>query len=177
MVRSPSVVFRNHGIKAPADGADQLVVRRQTQRKDQRVKKPLYERLGVEELILFDPFEEYLQPQLQGYRQSWGRYQPIVADADGSVLSRTTSLRFKPEGKRLRMVDAVTGEPLLWSEDLEAARWKEVAARRAAEATAAKEMAARQAAETRADEETAARHEAEKRLRALEKELERLRKA
>jgi hypothetical protein len=110
----------------------------------------------VEELILFDPFEEYLQPQLQGYRLSWGRYQPIFPDADGSVLSRTTSLRFKPAGKRLRMVDAVTGEPLLWSEELEAARWKETAARQAAETRAA---------------------EAEERVRALERELERFRKA
>ena len=127
-----------------------------TQRKDERVKKPLYERLGVEELILFDPFEEYLQPRLQGFRLSWGRYQPITLEADGSLLSRTTGLRFKPEGKRLRLVDAATGEPLLWSEE-------EAAARQAAEAKAT-------AAETRAAE-------AEEQVQALKKELERLRKA
>jgi len=141
------------------EGPPSLIVEvtsHKTQRKDQRVKKPLYERLGVEELILFDPFEEYLQPQLQGYRLSWGRYQPIAPEADGSLSSQTTSLRFKPEGKRLRLVDAVTREPLLWSEELEAARWKEEAARRAAEARAA---------------------EAEERIQALKKELERLRKA
>jgi Uma2 family endonuclease len=134
-----------------AEGPPSLVVEvtsRKTQRRDQRVKKPLYERLGIEELILFDPFEEYLRPRLQGYRLSWGRYQPTPLEADGSLLVRTTSLRFKPEGKRLRMVDAATGKPILWSEE-------ETAARQAAEAKAA---------------------EAEERIRALEEELERLRK-
>jgi len=134
-----------------------------TQRRDQRVKKPLYERLGVEELIFFDPFEEYLRPRLQGYRLSWGRYQAIPPDADGSLLVRTTSLRFRPEGKRLRLVEAATGEPLLWSEEETAARQKETAAR--------------QAAEARVAEEAAARRETEDKLRALEQELERLRKA
>ena len=141
------------------EGAPSLIVEvtsRKTQRKDQRVKKPLYERLGVEEFILFDPFEEYLKPRLQGYRLSWGRYQAIAPEADGSLSSRTTSLRFKPEGKRLRLVDAVTGEPLLWSEE-------EAAARQTAEARAT-------AAETRAAE-------AEEQIQALKKELERLRKA
>jgi Uma2 family endonuclease len=120
-----------------------------TQRRDQHIKKPLYERLGIEELILFDPFGEYLQPRLQGYRLSWGRYQPIPPEPDGSLLIRTTSLLLKPEGQRLRLVDAVTGEPILWSEE---------------------ETAARQDAEARAVE-------AEKRIRALEEELARLRKA
>ncbi|MEA2600723.1 MAG: hypothetical protein QOF89_1715 [Acidobacteriota bacterium] len=135
-----------------AEGPPSLVVEvtsRKTQKRDQRVKKPLYERLGIEELILFDPFEEYLRPRLQGYRLSWGRYQSIPPEEDGSLLVRTTSLRFKPEGKRLRLVDAATGEPILWSEE-------ETAARQAAEAKAA---------------------EAEERIQALERELERLRKA
>ncbi len=142
-----------------AEGPPSLVVEvtsRKTQRRDQRTKKPLYERLGVEELILFDPFEEYLRPRLQGYHLSWGRYQSIPLETDGSLLSRTTSLRFKPEGRRLRLVEAATGKPILWSEE---------------------ETAARQAAEARAAEEAAARREAEDKLRILEQELERLRKA
>jgi Uma2 family endonuclease len=142
-----------------AEGPPSLVVEvtsRKTQRRDQRVKKPLYERLGIEELILFDPFEEYLRPRLQGYRLSWGRYKPIPPEADGSLLVRTTSLRLKPEGKRLRMVEAATGKPILWTEEETVARQDAEAARQAAEARTA---------------------EAEERIRALEQELERLRKA
>lgn len=141
------------------EGPPSLIVEvtsRKTQRKDQRVKKPLYERLGVEEFILFDPFEEYLRPRLQGYRLSWGRYQAIAPEVDGSLLSRTTSLRFKPEGKRMRLVDAVTGEPVLWSEE---------------------EAAARQAAEARATAAESRAADAEEQIRALENELKRLRKA
>ena len=131
------------------------VTSRKTQRKDQNFKKSLYERIGVEEYVLFDPLEEYLRPRLQGFRLARGRYQPIRLE-DGSLLSRTTGLWFRPEGERLRLVDAVTREPLLWPEEVEAAHDREVAAR--------------QAAETRAQT-------AEERLQALEEELKRLRGA
>jgi Uma2 family endonuclease len=124
------------------------VTSRKTQRKDQNFKKSLYERIGVEEYVLFDPLEEYLRPRLQGFRLSRGRYQPIRLE-DGALLSRTTGLRFQPEGERLRLVDAVTGEPLLWPEELDAAR---------------------QVAETRA-------RTAEERLQTLEEELKRFRGA
>jgi Uma2 family endonuclease len=167
------------------------VTSRKTQREDQGKKKLLYEQLGIEELVLFDPYGEYLRPRLQGYRLVRERYQSIPLEEDGSLLSRTTSLRFEPEGERVRLVDAGTGESILWPEEEEAARRKEAAARRAAEARAVKEIAARQAAEARAAEEiiarqaaeaktveeAAARRETEDRLRLLEKELERLRKA
>lgn len=132
------------------------VTSRKTRREDQGKKKSLYERLGIEELVLFDPYGEYLRPRLQGYGLVRGRYESVPLEEDGSLLSRTTSLRFKPEGERLRLVDTVTGEPILWPEELEAARRKEAAARRASEARAAA---------------------AEERSQALEKELERFRKA
>ena len=51
----------------------------------------------------------------------------------GSLLSRATGLRFQPEGERLRLVDPITGETILWPEELEPARRKERAARRAAD--------------------------------------------
>jgi Uma2 family endonuclease len=146
------------------------VTSRKTRREDQGKKKLLYEQLGIEELVLFDPYGEYLRPRLQGYRLVRERYQSIPLEEDSSLLSGTTSLRFEPEGERLRLVDAVTGESLLWPEEETAARRKEAAARRTAEARATE-------AEARAVEEAAARREAEGRLRALEKELERLRKA
>jgi Uma2 family endonuclease len=152
------------------------VTSRKTRRVDQGKKKTLYERLGIEEYILFDPYGEYLKPSLQGYRLSRGRYQPIPLSEDGSLLSRTTNLRLLREGERLRLVDIATGERVLWSEELDAARRREATARRRAEKRAAEEAAARRQAEERAVEERAARRQAEERLRALEAELAHLRK-
>ena len=159
------------------------ITSRKTRREDRDEKKPLYESLGIEELILFDPYGEYLRPRLQGYRLVRGSYRPIPVEKDGSLLSQTTGLLIYIEGDRLRLVDAATGERLLWDEELEAARKAEAAARRAAQRKAAKEAAARQAAEARAAEaearaaeEAAARQAAEERIRALQAELDRLRK-
>jgi Uma2 family endonuclease len=109
------------------------VTSKSTQREDQGKQKRLYERLGVEELVLFDVLGEYLRPRLQGYSLEGGLYRPLALEADGSLLSRTTGLLFRPEGKRLRLVDAVTGERILWAEELEVALAQEAAARRAAE--------------------------------------------
>src|SRR5436305_13060717 len=150
------------------------VTSRKTPRKDEEVKQPLCERVCVEEYVLFDPLGEYLRPSLQGFRRSWGGYQPLPLEADGSLLSRTTGLRFQREGQRLRLVDVLTGEPILWPEEEKAAR--QAAQKRAAEAEtrAAEEAAARQSAETRAAEEAAAREILEKRLRWLGEELSRL---
>jgi Uma2 family endonuclease len=123
------------------------VTSRKTRRKDTGPKKDLYERIGVEEYILFDPLGDYLRPQLQGYRLLRGRYQPIPLSEDGTLLSRATGLRMKSEGKRLRLIDGATGERILWAEETDIA-WREAEARA-------------QAAEARA--------------RALEEELRRLR--
>jgi Uma2 family endonuclease len=139
------------------------VTSRKTRHKDLGLKKSIYERIGAEEYILFDPFGEYLRPQLQGFRLLRGRYQSIPMAEDGALLSRTTGLRMKPEGQRLRLFDAQTGEPVLWPEEVEAAR-------RDAEARA-------RDAEARAAEAESAQRATEERLRALEAELRRLRKA
>jgi len=165
------------------------VTSQKTRRKDLGLKKSLYERIGTEEYILFDPFGEYLKPRLQGFTLFHDCYQPIPLEPDGSLLSRTTGLWMKPEGKRLRLAEAVE-EVILWPEELEAARAREAAARRAAEDERRAEAVARRAAETaqrlaearaqaaelEAAEEKAARRATEERLRALEEELSRLRK-
>jgi len=109
------------------------ITSRKTRREDQGKKKTLYERLGIEEYILFDPYGEYLKPSLQGYRLVRGRFQPIPLEPDGSLLSRTTGLRLQREGERLRLVDVVTGQPILWPEEVEEDRLREAAARRQAE--------------------------------------------
>jgi hypothetical protein len=108
-------------------------------RKEDEDKKSLYERLGVKELILFDPYGEYLQPRLQGYRHVAGRYQLIPLKADGSLLSRTTNLFLEPEGDRLRLVDAETRERLVWLEEIEPAFCVKRVTLQAEEALAAEE--------------------------------------
>lgn len=94
-----------------------------------------------------------MKPSLQGYRLSRNRYQPIPLAEDGSLLSRTTGLRLRREGERLRLMDIATGERVLWSEEIDAALIR---------------------AEERAAEERAARRQVEERLQALETELARL---
>ena len=124
------------------------VTSKSTSSEDLRRKKALYERLGIEEYFLFDPREEYLNPRLQGYRLMKGRYQPVSADGDGSLSSRTTGLILRPEGTNLRLIDAVTGERLLGHRE---------------------ETEARRAAEDRT-------RTVEERNRALEEEIARLRR-
>jgi Uma2 family endonuclease len=145
------------------------VTSKSTRREDEVKKKALYERIGVEEYVLFDPKNEYLKPRLQGFRLVRGLFQPIRLERDGALRSRTTDLTLRPEGERLRLLDTASGEPILWSDELDTARQDAETARRAAED-------GRRAAEARAAEEATARRAAEERLRVLEEELRRLRK-
>jgi Uma2 family endonuclease len=153
------------------------VTSKSTEDEDRDNKPRKFATLGVEEYFLFDPRDEYLEPQLQGYRWAGGRYRPIGLEPDGSLLSLTTGLRLRAEGEHLRLVDATTGEPLL-STDEEVAVAEERAAR--AEERAAQEAAARRAAEERAAQETAGRRAAEERAAqeaaALREEIARLRR-
>jgi Uma2 family endonuclease len=146
-----------------------------TRDEDLNKKKTLYERLGVEEYFLFDPYGDYLSPRLQGHRLEGGRYTRIVPETDGSLLSRVSGLLFRPEGPNVRLIDARTGERLLRIEEEAAGRRQEAAARRQ------EAEARRQEAEARR-QEAAARHaaevraaQAEERARMLEEELARLR--
>jgi len=132
------------------------ITSRSTRGEDTRFKKGLYERLGVAELVLFDPYGEYLEPRLQGYHLEKGRYQPIRPNGDGSLDLRTASVTVFPEGERLRLVDTLSGEKLPWNDELEAAR---------------------RAAEERAVTAEARAAEAEERARALAEELHLLRRS
>ncbi|HKH46531.1 MAG TPA: Uma2 family endonuclease [Thermoanaerobaculia bacterium] len=130
------------------------ITSRSTCREDTGRKKDLYERLGVSELVLFDPYAEYLKPRLQGYRLDQGRYRPIPPNSDGSLALQTTGLTARPEGERLRLVDTASGEKLLWEEEMAGVLQEVDTARREAEERAAA---------------------AEERARRLEEELARLR--
>ena len=98
------------------------ITSRWTRSEDPGPKKDTYERLGVEELVLFDPYGDYLEPRLQGHRFDRGRYREIALNRDGSLDLRTVGVTVRPEGERLRLVDTETGEKLLWNDELEAAR-------------------------------------------------------
>ena len=118
-------------------------------------KRKTYAQLGVAEYFQFDPFGEYLNPPLQGFRLVKGLYEPMRPNPGGSLLSHTLGVIFSADGNKLRLTDAVTGVPLLRRKEIQKAR-------RQAEENAA-------AAEERAVA-------AEERSRALEEELARLRR-
>ena len=140
-----------------------------TRREDTGYQDDLYERLGVAELVLFDPYGEYLEPRLQGYRLERGRYRPIPPNRDGSLDLRTTGVTVRPEGERLRLVDTATRReaPVGGRARGGARRLRSALARRAPSNAAAEERAA---------EEAAARQAAEERARSLAEELARLRR-
>jgi Uma2 family endonuclease len=84
-----------------------------TRNEDLVKKKALYERLGVEEYLLYDPLGEYLDPKIQGYRLVHGRYQPIRQEFDGSLASLSTGVSFRMEADKIRAVDTASGRPFL----------------------------------------------------------------
>lgn len=80
---------------------------------DTGTKRLLYQNiLRVPEYFLFDPYEEYLSPSLQGYRLLNGVYVPIQPD-HGWLFSQELGLRMGRHGLMLRFYDPATGQPLL----------------------------------------------------------------
>lgn len=158
------------------------ITSRSTRREDTGPKKALYEELGVAELVLFDPYGDYLKPRLQGYRLEQGRYRRISPNPDGSLDLLAAGVTARPEEERLRLVDTASGEKLLWDEEIEVARRASEKRATAAQERAAEEATARReaeqraaVAEERATEEANARQAAEDRARWLAEELARLR--
>jgi len=118
------------------------VTSRKTKKKDTVTNPALYAQLGVPEYFLFDPTRDYLEPPLQGHRLIGGRYEPIVPDDQGALVSEQLGLRLRPEGQQLMLYRLDTGQRLLTAEEelqkeVEARR-AESEARRAAEAEAAR---------------------------------------
>jgi Uma2 family endonuclease len=150
--RAPQVVFE--------------ITSSSTRREDQRTKLELYrDVLKVREYFLFDPYGDYLDPPLQGYRLRAGQYRPIRA-VQGRLPSRELGLHLQRVGNQLRLFDPQTGEllptPALRTESAE---------RRAEEAELLVEVAQErvEAAEERAEAEA-------RRAEATEVENARLRR-
>ena len=86
-------------------------------RTDEVDKVELYQRTGIQEYLLVDLPREGTGHRfvLKGYRlDPEGHYQPMEPDEQGRFLSETTQLLFavSPEGDRVDVFDAVTGERL-----------------------------------------------------------------
>lgn len=97
---------------------------KRTKNEDLVEKKTLYERLGIQEYWLFDPKEEWIKTQLQGYRLHGEHYQPI---SDGH--SEPLQLRLQVEGQLIGFYREDTGEKLLMPQELADALAKERSAK------------------------------------------------
>lgn len=137
------------------------VTSRQTWREDTSTKRALYERLEVQEYVLFDPLEEYLRPRLQGFALGPSGYAPIETSAEGRLPSAGLELELAARGHELLLFDPRAGRWLPTPREEAASRQAEAEARTA-------EAEARRAAEDRA-----AAAEAE--LARLRAELDQLR--
>jgi len=134
------------------------VTSRKTRKQDLMKKFEIYrDVLRVGEYFLFDPFEEYLDPSLQGYRLVADRYEPIPM-IKGGMPSEVLGLELQRDDVELKFYNPETGKLLPSVHELarefdlvrceaEAARLKEEVARREAEAARLKEEVARLKAE------------------------------
>jgi Uma2 family endonuclease len=88
------------------------VTSKKTRREDEVVKFHLYQDiLKVPEYFLFDPFSEYLDPPLKGYRLVNGKYEEI-APVDGRLPSEVLGLHLEGTHGELRLHNPVNGEYL-----------------------------------------------------------------
>jgi Uma2 family endonuclease len=136
----------------PPDAVIELTSRT-TRREDRQKKWQLYrDVLKVPEYFLFDPFEEYLKPSLQGYRLEGGEYSSIVP-VHGRLTSQVLGLKLERDAADLRLVDPATGRRL----------------------PTLREQTAQAGA--RAEAESLARRSAEAELERMRQELERLKRS
>ncbi len=106
-----------------------------TRREDTVTKKAIYrDELKVQEYFLFDPYEEYLHPRLQGFRLDVdGNYLQIEM-VDGRLPSAVLGLHLEGDGELLRFVNPATGERLPIPPEIREALEQAEAARTQAEA-------------------------------------------
>jgi Uma2 family endonuclease len=143
-----------------------------TQEEDLIDKRQIYEEtIRVEEYFLFDPYGEYLNPVLQGFRLIDGAYVPIDP-VEGRLPSETLGLHLEANGCWLRLYDPRQGEwlptPKEARDEAEAAQREAETARREAETARREAETARSKAEAAWRQEQAARHEAEGKVRQAE---------
>ncbi len=138
------------------------VTSKKTRKQDLTRKFEIYQDvLRVREYFLFDPFEEYLDPSLQGYRLVAGSYQPI-AMIKGRMPSEVLALELQRHVEDLRFYNPLTGKLLPAVHELE----REIKDRN---------LALREA-QVALREQELARREAELEVERLRREVEALRR-
>ena len=144
---------------------------RSTSANDLGPKRQLYERLGVEEYFTFDLLSEIAPPRLHGWRRCGGRFVDIPPEPgpDETLRSERLGLLLRAEGESLRLIDAHSGENLLFLQEGVEQRAEAKSIRRDAEAAQREAEAAQREAE-------AAQREAEAEAARLRAELSRLRR-
>src|SRR5271157_3012554 len=149
------------------------VTSRKTRKQDLTKKFEIYrDVLRVREHFLFDPFEEYLDPSLQGYRLVAGSHEPIPM-IKGGMPSEVLGLELQRDGENLRFFNPETGKLLPSMHEL--AREVDLVRREAEVARREAEVARREAEVARLKEEVA-RLKAEEHVQRLQREVEELRR-
>ena len=120
----------------------------------------------VKEYFLFDPRAEHLDPPLQGFRRSRGKFLPIRL-AKGQLASKELGITLEHEGPELILRDAETGKRLLTAEEKATAAERD--GRLRVEAALDRSEAGRLAAE-------AAQAQADAEIARLKAEIDALRK-
>jgi len=85
------------------------VTSKTTSKEDRRKKWVIYrDELKVPEYFLFDPFEEYLKPSMQGYRLVEGEYE-LIDPVAGRLPSVVLGLHLERCGTQLRLFEPASG--------------------------------------------------------------------
>jgi Uma2 family endonuclease len=88
-----------------------------TRSEDVKKKMALYrDVLQVPEYFLFDPFQDYLTPSMQGYRLVDGNYE-FIGSVAGKLPSEILGLHLERVGSQLRLYDPTTGLRLPTTEE------------------------------------------------------------
>ncbi len=140
-----------------------------TRQEDFNRKMELYQDvLQVPEYFLFDPYADYLDPPLQGYRLVDREYQAIEPVA-GRLPSEVLGMHLEPADGFLRVWDPSSGRWLLTPPEEHQALLQAEAQRLQAEAQRRQEAEARR-------QEAEARRQAEAEVERLRQEIEALRR-
>ncbi len=132
------------------------VTSKTTRLRDVGVKKGLYEALGVQEYLLFDPRAEYLDPPFQVFRREGKHFVPVLAPENRGYCSPLLGLTFRVVDGELRVFETASGRMLLNRAE-QARQARQEAERADQEARRADQEASRAEQEGRRAEEEADR--------------------